>query len=106
MKKIEVEELRKNDIVVMIREKEDCGGGTRKEFALLRVPGILKDGSAEFWSSWNTRYYNGRPQVEEGRTKLVLPFKKPETRGDFLKMEIFLIGKWDEGKEEIVESER
>ena len=105
-KKVEIEELRKNDMIVMVREKESPGGGTFKDFSLLRVPGILRGGSAEFWYSWRTRYCEGKPQVEEGGAKLVLPFKKPENTGGFLGTEIYLIGKWDEEKEEIVEPER
>ena len=105
MTKVRITELRKNDMVLVVREMLVSGPPVKRfarNFALARVSGVILDGQVHFWCSWNVRYTDGKPQVEEGDMRLVLPLKNPESKGDYDKVTFYRLGKWDEASETVL----
>lgn len=99
MKKVEISELRKNDMVLVVREilvTTEPAKRTVRDFTLARVSGEVIQGNAYFWLSWEVRYTDGKPHTEESRARLVLPLDKPESKGIYDKVEFYKFGTWDE----------
>jgi hypothetical protein len=102
VQKVIISELRKNDMVLIVREALVSGPPVERfvrDFTVARVSGVIIEGEAHFWSSWNVRYTDGKPQVEDSSAKLVLPLKNPETKGIYDKITFYRLGKWSEAQE-------
>lgn len=90
MRLVTIEELKKNDVVLVEQGRPSASGGTRVSRTLALVSEPAADSRAHFWSAWSARYYKGKLLCTESIVNLILPLDTPGTETRF-----YRIGTWN-----------